>query len=215
MGGDRLDDYAMELTTITDRNLGFVLEAKDLMTLGMNGYSPEQSDLGNVEYTTSINFTDYIPKNDKSNRTDFEQLAEKYFTIRYRVERKKKNSDGTYTYVPYTGDSVKLYYDGKEITSDKGLTFRLSQDTLLNDHVYELPFSLKADVESLLKINENITNYRVVGELYISDMSPDGKTLPNDSDIIFTQVTTDNLPDTSLSDYFVFTIAKIKTDLDL
>ena len=191
------------------------------MTLGMNGYSPEQSDLGNVEYTTSINFTDYIPKNDKSNRTDFEQLAEKYFTIRYRVERKKKNSDGTYTYVPYTGDSVKLYYDGKEITSDKGLTFRLSQDTLikgnrgLNDHVYELPFSLKADVESLLKINENITNYRVVGELYISDMSPDGKTLPNDSDIIFTQVTTDNLPDTSLSDYFVFTIAKIKTDLDL
>lgn len=221
MGGDRLDDYAMELTTITDRNLGFVLEAKDLMTLGMNGYSPEQSDLGNVEYTTSINFTDYIPKNDKSNRTDFEQLAEKYFTIRYRVERKKKNSDGTYTYVPYTGDSVKLYYDGKEITSDKGLTFRLSQDTLikgnrgLNDHVYELPFSLKADVESLLKINENITNYRVVGELYISDISPDGTTLPNDSDIIFTQVTTDNLPDTSLSDYFVFTIAKIKTDLDL
>ena len=111
--------------------------------------------------------------------------------------------------------------DGKEITSDKGLTFRLSQDTLikgnrgLNDHVYELPFSLKADVESLLKINENITNYRVVGELYISDISPDGTTLPNDSDIIFTQVTTDNLPDTSLSDYFVFTIAKIKTDLDL
>ena len=70
-------------------------------------------------------------------------------------------------------------------------------------------------MESLLKINENITNYRVVGELYISDMSPDGTTLPYDSDIIFTQVTADNLPDTSLSDYFVFTIAKIKTDLDL
>ena len=85
----------------------------------------------------------------------------------------------------------------------------------MNDHVFELPFSLKADVERLLTVNENITNYRVVGELYISDMSPDGTMLPNDSDIIFTQVTEDDLPDTSLSDYFVFTIAKIKTDLDL
>lgn len=221
MGGERLDSYATELTTITDRNLGFVIEAKDLMTLGMNGYSPEQSDLGNVEYTSSINFTDYIPKNDKSNRTDFELLAEKHFTIRYRVERKQKNSDGTFTYVPYTGDSVKLYYDGKEIASDVGLTFRLSQNTLIegnrgmSDHVFELPFSLKADVESLLTVNENITNYRIVGELYISDMSPDGTTLPYDSNIIFTPVTEDDLPDTSLSDYFVFTIAKIKTDLDL
>lgn len=221
MGGERLDSYATELTTITDRNLGFVLEAKDLMTLGMNGYSPEQSDLGNVEYTTSINFTDYIPKNDKSNRTDFEQLAEKYFTVKYRIERKKKNSDGSFTYVPYTGDNVRLYYEGNEITSDEGVTFRLSQNTLIegnrgkSDHVFELPFSLKADVDSLLAINENITNYRVVGELYISDMSPDGTLLPNDSDVIFTPITEDDLPDTFLSDYFVFTIAKIKTDLDL
>lgn len=222
MGGESLDIYNSEFTTRTERNLGFVLEAEDLMALGMNGYLPETSDLGNVKYKANIDFTEYIPKSDNSNKDDFEAMAQKYFTIKYSILRKVKNSDDTYSYIPYTGDDIKVYYDGIEISEESGVTFRLSEEMLIsgnrgkNDHVFEIPFELKANVDNLLTSNVNITNYRVVGQLFISDSALDGETaLGNNSDIVIIDIDESLQPDVSLNDFFIFTVAKIKKDLNI
>ena len=222
MGGDSLDIYESEFQTRTERNLGFVVAAKELMSLGMNAYLPEPSDLGDVEYTAGIDFTDYIPKSEYSNKDDFREMAQKYFTIKYELMRKIKNVDGSYSYIPYTGDDVKLYYNDEEIPRGFGVTFRLSERTLIsgnrgkNDHVYEIPFELKANVDNLITSKVNITNYKVVGHLYVSDSALDGSTvLENDSDIVIIDIDENIQPSISLNDYYIFTVAKLKKDLNI
>ena len=222
MGGVHMDTYTTEFNTLTEKNIGFVLIADDLMNLGMNGYLPEESDKGVIDFTTNIDFTDYIPKTDKSNKLDFEALAKKYFSIKYEIMRKVKNPDGSYSYVPYEGDGIELLWDDRELGFDKCATFRLSETTLITgnrgmlDHVVEYPCTVRIDVEQFLAENELITNYRVVGRLYVSDTAPDGVTvLPDDSDVMFMEIPDSFVSQMSLSDYFVYTIAKIKTDLDI
>lgn len=218
VGGELLDTREYTFTTKTERNLGFVLETEDLMSLGMNGYLPETSDSGNVNYSAKIDFTEYIPKSDSSNQTDLEELAEKYFTIRYGVYRKVKNENDTYSYIPYIGENVKLYYNDEIISSGSGVTFRLSMEEIkkLENYVFEIPFKLEANVNELLKSNDYITNYKVVGQLFISDTALDGTTeLDKDSGVKIINIDKTKQPDVSLNDFFIFTIAKIKTDLSM
>lgn len=210
MGGVHMDTYTTEFNTLTEKNIGFVLIADDLMNLGMNGYLPEESDKGVIDFTTNIDFTDYIPKTDKSNKLDFEALAKKYFSIKYEIMRKVKNPDGTYSYVPYEGDGIELLWGDRELGFDKCATFRLSETTLITgnrgmlDHVVEYPCTVKINVEKFLAENELITNYRVVGKLYVSDTAPDGVTvLPDDSDVLFMEIPDSFISQMSLSDYFV------------
>ncbi|MBR1693628.1 MAG: hypothetical protein IJ711_12780, partial [Lachnospiraceae bacterium] len=231
MGGDRLDLFQSNLTTRTIRQLGFSLETKDLITLGMNGYLPQETDQGIIDFDMFIDFSDYVPKTIFSNRTAFEELAQKYFTVDYQVLRKQQRADGSYEYVPYTGDAVQVFWgdsDSGMTQSGKTVVFKFSKNTMekgnrglstltSNDSVVTYPYTLKVDVDKLLERNDQITNYRLQGNIYISDTPPAGVTgMPApENDVDAYQFASATPSGESLKDFIVFTIAKIKTDLDV
>lgn len=236
MGGQRLGNvYEKDLITQTIRQLGFSLEAEDLMKLGMNGYLPQASDDGVIDYDMFIDFTDYVPKKITSNRTALEQLSDRYFIVKYEVQKKVRDAGGRLVYEPYTGDAVKLYWGKSSVSANSAgqadgtiHAFRFSENTIekgnrgQNDSVVTFPYSLKVDVDQLLENNDSITNYKVVGHLYVTSDKPDGAgTLPDasldqDGDCVLTAMPALSSGELeSLKDYMVFTIAKIKTDLDV
>jgi hypothetical protein len=240
MSGETLITWQNDVTMLTIRQLGFVLEAQDLMQLGMNGYQltgDNGTNSGEVDYVNYIDFSDYVPKS-LIETQDFKDLAKKYFTVVYSIQRKtiKTAEDGTQTiaYVPYTGDAVKLYLNDTDTVSDtpvQAVSFHYDTEMIKKgnskkgDSIMEYQYTLKADVEKLLQDADTITNYKVVATLYITSAPPTGLTAADYTDKIGKPIivpsVSDFLSDESsqkaetLKDYFIFTAAKLKTDLDL
>ena len=88
-------------------------------------------------------------------------------------------------------------------------------------YVVSFPYTVKADVEQLLAQYDTITNYRVVAKLYLSDSKPTGasETKATEStegcDIYVSPNATIESAADGMEDFFIFTVAKIKTDLDI
>lgn len=234
-------------------DFGFALNVDDMTSLGMNQYSPEESDQGVVSYTASIAF----PQNTT------ESLDGKYYTIIYQIQE-KTSKDGKPVYKPYNGNKVSLYLGGfnskqdaldavtsgnDSVKSGKGIlavTYQFdgnqrSQGADLADGINENPGTQKtaniikthctlvANCEDL-----NMTNYRVNAYLMVSDSLPTLSTSDgnlnyysessgdsNSSCLKRYWVRPENWPTISdkilisdlKSDYFVFTVAKIKTTM--
>lgn len=255
--GDIKDTWTAAVGAEMKSDFGFALNVDDLTTLGMNQYSPEESDQGVVSYTASIAF----PENKTS------ELESKFYTIVYQIEEKTSQKDaatGKPAYKPYDGDKVSLYlgnFDTPEeainakkrtensTTSGTGLVaaaYQFSTDQItvgadlkdgknasesddITKWVIKTHCTLVANCEGL-----NMTNYRVKAYLMVSDELPSLSTSSGDS-ISYSEpsgdsnsgclkqywVRPENWPTISdkilisdlKSDYFVFTVAKIKTTM--
>ena len=246
-------EWKQSLEAEMKSDFGFALNVDDMTSLGMNQYSPEESDQGVVSYTASIAF----PQNTT------ESLDGKYYTILYQIQE-KTSTNGKPVYKTYNGNKVSLYLGGfsnkqdaldavskgnDSVNSGKGIlavTYQFdgnqrSQGADLADgikensstqktaNVIKTHCTLVANCEGL-----NMTNYRVKAYLMVSDELPSLSTSSGDS-ISYSEpsgdsnsgclkqywVRPENWPTISdkilisdlKSDYFVFTVAKIKTTM--
>lgn len=228
MGGDVLDTYKLTVKSTAKKNLGFALEPKDLLTLGMNGYLPEESDSGVIDYDMRIDFSDYFNGSGIAS-SEMKALKDKYFTVEYSIEKKVKDENGKLSYEPYNGDLVKVYFGDSQkenIGDGSKVVYKFSEDYIKSGegedkYVVSFPYTVKADVKQLLAQYDTITNYRVVAKLYLSDSMPTGasETLATEStdgcDIYVSPGATIESTADGMEDFFIFTVAKIKTDLDI
>lgn len=230
MGGDVLDTYKLTVKSTAKKNLGFALEPKDLLTLGMNGYLPEESDSGVIDYDMKIDFSDYFNGFGIAS-SEMNALKDKYFTVEYSIEKKVKDENGKLSYKPYEGNLVKVYFGDSqkaniEDCDGSKVVYKFSEDYIKSGegedkYVVSFPYTVKADVDELLKTYEDITNYRVVAKLYLSDSKPTGasETKATESTegceiYVSPDATIESTAD-GMEDFFIFTVAKIKTDLDI
>lgn len=234
--GEVKDSWEETVTASAKDDIGFALEVDDLMTLGMNRYSPETTDSGVIPYTASIAF----PENNTQN------LTSKYFTLVYQLEEKTSRKDantGKPTYVPYTGDAVSLYL-GKLNAAEAKTAMESSTDSIHSGKGYmavSYQFTDEDIAKGVFKIdctlvancaNLNMTNFRVKAFLIVSDelpdISPDGNssgnsgiTALNDTGSClkgvllrngnWSTISGDAMRNDLKNDFFVFTVAKIKT----
>lgn len=188
--GEVKDTWSESVDSEAANDIGFALEVKDLMTLGMNQYNSEVTDSGVVPYTASFAFSD--------NSTIAEK---KYYTIVYQIEEKQKNGDGTTSYATYKGNDVSLYLgnlsdaqsavSGSDpINSGKGITavtYKFSTDNIkqgadlqdgmtpLTESEDKAPGVIKTHCTLIANCSDlNMTNYRVKAFLIISDEIPTG-----------------------------------------
>ena len=230
MGGDVLDSYQLTVNSITKKNLGFAIEPEDLLTLGMNGYLPEESDRGIIDCDVRIDFSDYfnmlgIPT------SEMNALEQKYFTVEFTLEKKVKGNNGILRYEPYDGDLVKLYFGDSqkanlENYNGSKVVYKFAENYIRSSqreekYVVSFPYTVKVDVDGLVEAYDDITNYRVVANLYLSDGMPSGtaanlaEEATEGCEIYVSPNATIPGGAESMEDFFVFTIAKIKTDLDV
>ena len=236
-GGEVLDTFTTTVKSTAEKNLGFALETTDLLALGINGYLPEDSDEGVIDCTMKIDFSDYLTILGTASK-EMTEMSKKYFTVQFEIQKKVKGDDGSLSYKKYDGDLVKVYYgdsDSASVSQVSGNTvvYKFTESFMekgnsQEEAVVAFPYTVVADVDdtkdgvSLFSEYDDITNYRVVAKLYISDSNPADTTATTTEDFSTTECDIYISPETTfgstaagMEDFFVFTVAKIKTDLDI
>lgn len=146
-----------------------------------------------------------------------QQIADKYYTVTYHI-LEKTNRNGTPVYEPYTGSQLTLELESPP-SSDSQKTLQKGPSSVgeFGNSVYvTYQFNWKeidrgtgseghgvVTRDLVLTVKDgakmDLSNYKILASVMVSDTPPgDIEKEVNDS----------------LSDFFVFTIAKLKTDLD-
>lgn len=223
--GEREDLVDTKLVQgINKKYLGFALETDDMLTMGMNAYNSETSDSGRIGFSSRLDFSDYMDSEDGMNQLTSE-FSGKYFTYTYVIER--KNTSGEYASFAYTesnrmnslirilngnvpmedapavgtGDHRVIVSRTVQYVVDK--TGENQEAISMDNKVMEEDFTLLAEVQELMKTPKYITNYKVTCYVTVTEEEP-------------TEVLTEEeLQSVSVAkDFFIFTTAKLKTDLD-
>ena len=150
-------------------------------------------------------------------KDNIQQIADKYYTVTYHI-MEKANRNGTPVYEPYIGNQLSLELvsppsaDSQQ-TLQKGIssvgTFANSVYVTYKFNWNEIDKGTKdaghgvITRDLLLTVKDgakmDLSNYKVLASVMVSDTPP--------GDI-------EQDVNEALSDFFVFTIAKLKTDLD-
>ena len=225
-GGDVMDYYYRQLDAIHKEDLACAIEPENLIDLGINTYDDQTKMPHTILFDYKMDFNGVL-----SPTTKPEDVAKNHYTVAYRIWEKQFKADGkSYEYVPYNGDKLELALAGdpgdqKDAQDQKKLT-RVEpkgKNGLLywyTDYLFE-PEEIEKGTDGspgviLRKLSLTVddaeheldlSNYKVQAILYVSD--DDGKGNP-----VLTAQELDLDSNTTLSDFFVFTIAKLKTDLD-
>lgn len=211
-GGELIDHYSDNVDAKRKADLACALEASNLMQLGINTYQKQTSMPHIINFDFKLDFNDILNDNETWNQQEIEN---KYFTVTYHILEKKKTG-GTMIYDNYTKDQLELSLveppDGSTLKKDGPSAtgklcnsvyvtykFDLSEvksgtgDAGKGVIVRKMALTVK-DAEKM-----DLSNYKIQASVLVSDSPPEN---------IEEQV------NQSLSDFFVFTIAKLKTDLD-
>ncbi|MBQ2282959.1 MAG: hypothetical protein II250_02140, partial [Agathobacter sp.] len=200
--GEVRDSVYRTVKVDVSSELGFALQPNDLITLGINRYQSGDTDTGIMPFAAKIAFPEDYTQDD---------VKGKYYSIVYKLEEKTTRQDGISAplYKLYTGNGVKLY-QGTEVNDSKDLAFNWSEDHSVRYYYCslagtDLDISKSiATIDFVLSAGEDMdyTNYRITGYLIISDseLSNPVSAIQDNSDLN--------------SDFFVYTIANIKTDLN-
>ena len=218
VGGERLDHYQNTCLAAKKQDLACAVETKDLLQLGINTYEHQTSMPHEIDFDFKLDFTGIL-----TGIKDMDQkTAEKYYTVVYRILEKKNVGSGTPYYEVYQGDQValalvndpngrvlrpavaadgeKFSYTSYRFTLDeieKGTKYQTEDGMQQNPGV--ILRNLKLTVKDADRMN--LSNYKIQAIVYVSD-----------NELITSQIDLDSI--TSLSDFFVFSVAKLKTDLD-
>ena len=209
MGGEIIDVYTDNVAGARRTDIACALEAEDLLQLGINTFENQTEMPHTIDFDFKMDFNGVLGRGIEANK----EIASKYYTVTYRL-LEKTNRNGTPEYIPYTGD--QLYF---EVNSPLGEVLQKgasSTDNEINSRFITYKFDL-SEIEdgtnnelkgviirklglTVLDANKmDLSNYKIQASVMVSD------TEPNDID---------QEVNTSLSDFLVFTVAKLKTDLD-
>lgn len=215
--GEKLVADRWKIGAEIDSYIGFALNVDQLMELGMNQYLPEKTDAGMISYLESIEFSEeYINLNLHRNVT-------RYYTIAYKLEEKTQQVavDQKPVYNAYAGSNISLYLGNDPTAAENQITgaetYAITSEMIRNGTAFlpdksvdtaadvpagviQIPCILAADRDEL-----DWTNYRIHAYLLITDEAPTEEQIAN--------MDTSNATEL-LNDYFVFTVAKVKTDME-
>ncbi len=211
-GGELLDIYSEICTGPNRTDIACALETKDLLQLGINTYDNQTEMPHTIDYDFKMDFNGVLGRGSEADKN----IAAKYYTVTYRL-LEKTNRNGAPEYIAYTGD--QLYF---ELVNPPASDFQrtlLAGTSSVGNERNSLYVTYKYDlseikngtdgVEGVITRNLSLTvrdaeqmdlsNYKIQASVLVSDAPP------NDIDAEVNN---------TLSDFFVFTVAKLKTDLD-
>lgn len=232
--GDILDTRQIHVNTINS-DVGFAVLPSEVMTLGINRYHPEATDEGVISFTTKV----ALPENYR----DVGGIG-KYYSVVYTLEEKvAENAAGgkAVSYRPYTGNDIRLYCGSGEekitvIGRNAGTADPLVPRTGMLSYRYAsggrkvTEFAIGGvaaqeggfvtvdtengvvSIEGTVEVNTDgsldWSNYRIKAYLVVSDSAfGAGMTEMEWYDYVKTEQELQ-------TDWFVFTIAKVKTDME-
>lgn len=219
LGGDKLDTHSKTVKCIGNKEMAVALNVNDFMNLGINTYQETTSNY-EIPFTTKLDFANMI-SNDKE--TDIQSCANKNYLITYRLKKKIKLSDGTYQYVSVgKNDSTSSLILGNQLqvklNNQDGVNDNLALSSYNGEQVYQMEKTFSEDeIKNGLDgvpyvVSWGVTLYVNTENVPNTDFSNymvEVTVLPFDKD--------SSKPDkddaSKLVDYFIFTVAKLKTDM--
>ncbi len=250
--GDVKDTWEAYVTAEAKDEIGFALEAENMMTLGMNQYKPEETDSGVVPYTASIAF----PEKDNAS------FSSKMYTIVYQIEKKtsRQDADGKPVYETYTGPDVSLYLGNMDVSQGKAAASNATDSVTSGKGLVAVSYQFKdTDITTGLDLQDGqtpssehasknvirthctlvancdklaMTNYRVRAYLIVSDdlssLKVGGSAISSvdNGDNVecrmkgqlvrqgnWPKVLSGEISKDAENDFFVITVAKLKTDM--
>ena len=228
LGGDMVDRTEYKVACVGNKEYAVSLDVHDNMDLGINTYNETGYDY-QIPFTTNLDFSSWIVNNRDE---DIKACANKYYQVTYRLRRKVKTDTG-YQYEPVdtaetaeklnkalklelldkqgnasTSESLALMkYNGEWVYQvTKAFSEKQIKDGDGADkaHIIAWDASLSVNTEDISL--EEFSNYQL--EVTIL---PYDKKLEQENKIPTTDVNTTENP--SWSDFFIFTIAKLKKDI--
>ena len=230
--GEVIDSYSQELPAARKYDLACAVETKDLMQLGINIYE-NQTDMPHmIDFDFKLDFSGILTGNDATD----EASTDKQYIVAYRL-LEKTSVNGAPKYSTYMGNQLELELagdpDGQSLSkttsihpSSSGIPFwyvnySFDFNEIRDGTKYQvmegegakevqsagvIVRSLKLIVNDAAQLD--LSNYKVQAVVFVMDKLEDGT------------AATPSYPNlnlnsqTPLSDFFVFTVAKLKTDLD-
>lgn len=221
IGGERIDEYERDIPAARKQDLACAVETEDLMQLGVNTYENQTKMPHEIDFDFKLDFAGVLTNIEETDQ----KTAEKYYTVVYRIWE-KTNETGAPQYELYEGSQMELELindpDGRklaEAVSADGekfsyVTYQFTLDEMIKGTKQQtgsqsekkeerkegvITRSLKLTLKDAGEMD--LSNYKVQAIVYVTDEKPLPKDLKLDSI-------------TTLTDFFVFTVAKLKTDLD-
>jgi hypothetical protein len=229
--GSKLDSYSKEVSGAGEKEMAVALEVSDNINLGINTYNETTTDY-TIPFTTKIDFTNMI-----YNTADVEACAAKKYLVTYRLKKKVKvltrkvvqSETGTESKVETSYKYVNVDQNVSDLTLGKELQLvlqdgddssKLKLTTYNGESVYQMVKEFKSDQieqgtegtkylltwDATLKVstegiqNKDLSNYKV-----------EVRVLPYDKDE--TTPSSDKEAKDALTDYYIFTIGRLKNDL--
>lgn len=225
-GGDIIGVYKDSCYGTRQSDLACAVETMDLTQLGINTYDNQAKKEETIDFRFKLDFTGvWDPYNTPANK----DRADKWYTVTYRI-LEKTNRDGEPEYKPYTGSHLEIVLvnhpnnagessagggsqpelkvgtssQGNEINS-RYVTYKFDYDEIKDGSKDALGGQVERiiirDLQLIVKdaADMDLTNYKIQASVNISD--------DPGNDI-------DTRTNPALNDFFVFTVAKLKTDLD-
>lgn len=217
-------------------NLGFALEAEDILTLGMNAYNGDSTDKGRIAFTSRLDFSDYMDGGKDGFDLLTEEYSGKYFTYSYVLER--KNTDGNYETFGYEPenryDSLVKLVSGQSLSDWEEVPATGEADT-------QNIVLVEKTVQYTIDVNKEKTDSPVEDEISranpimeetltlfanVEELLDDPENITNYKLTCYVTIS-DSAPTESetlditklqqeqrAEDFIIFTLAKLKTDME-
>ena len=218
-GGEIIDEGIGSCPGAKQSDIACALETKDLMQLGINTYDNQAKEEELINFRFKLDFTGIWTKNEEANQ----KIAARYYTVTYRI-LEKTNRNGKPEYKPYTGRNLEITLvdspggeqlqkgpssSGTEINSSY-VTYHFDYDEIkdgteskdADGRKNQIPCMITRDLQLKVKhaADMDLTNYKIQASVGVADSDK----VPEDIEEAVS----------ALSDFFVFTIGRLKTDLD-
>lgn len=241
VSGDYQDSWISDVYSVyNSSNIGFALQEDDLLYRGINRYLPKVSDNGVIDYKAQIDFRKYLDettgeikdvvtnqyytiglkimkKTVDGSYVEYEDTDNRFKFYYDKSRLADGNSFGNYDGIVDNDDPMAYGYDEEKNINYGGVTYKFTADQINNGSsisgVSELAFRLVYDTKNL--DSEDFSNYKFVAYLYLSEDTVSKNELFDGSSEVLTKEQIQNIADITadpLSDYLIFTLARLKTD---
>lgn len=234
--GEVKDTWKAEVGAEANNDIGFALEVPNLMTLGMNQYNSEASDSGVVPYTASIAFPEKSTDAEEKDYTIVYQIEEKQKNADGTIGYVTYTGDDISLYLGSVTDTQSVTNSSDTINSGCGIkkvTYNFSETDITNgadlqngqtpaDNSTDLtPGVIKTHCTLVANCSGlDMTNYRVKAYLIVSSSTDENtyslNTYLKDSELRgseWSALDSSLISEDLKNDFFVFTVAKIKTSM--
>lgn len=214
---NKYTEYKEEIYGEYNREMGAAVSVIDTMDLGINVYNNFNTE-ETISFTNKFDFTNIInTRNQEKAEEDIAGCAASEYMVTYRIQ--KKNTDGKYVTIDWSDSPFKL----SQLTENENGEEVLTNMTIMGMNGQEVYVEYKKFTSEDIKTGVNGVPYVTSWDMRITadmDQIKDNETDWTNYKLVITYLPYDPAADTpandenaALTDYFIFTIAKLKTDM--